>query len=67
MFRAIDAAPDAACAKRITVDDLWSMATPQAHSALIALGEDSHWRTLDRTGRAVLALRWLVLRMRDVT
>jgi hypothetical protein len=56
-FHAIDAASDTACAKRITVADLWDFATPQAHHALIALGEDTHWPTLHRTaGRYSLSV-----------
>jgi hypothetical protein len=48
-----------------TVADLRAKATPEARLALIALGVERNWPTMDRRQRALFALRALVRAMQN--
>jgi hypothetical protein len=47
------------------VDALRALGTPAARLALVTCGESVDWATLDRRGRAVFALRHLIMTMRN--
>ncbi|MET4021467.1 hypothetical protein [Bradyrhizobium sp. S3.2.12] len=49
-----------------TIEDLRVLSSYEAKLALVALGEFSDWSALDRRGRAVVALRYLIALRREL-
>lgn len=62
-FRAVPADFDSD--HTLTIDDLRVKNSPEARLALVALGVERDWRTMNRRERAVLALRALVGAMQN--
>src|SRR5262249_20748 len=54
-------------ARPYTIADLRASFTPEARLALIALGADRDWITIDQRGRAIFALRHIIKAVRRTT